>query len=31
VIFKSFPLAEASGAHKLMESSQHIGKIVLTV
>jgi putative PIG3 family NAD(P)H quinone oxidoreductase len=31
VIFKTFPLAEASEAHRLMESSQHIGKIVLTV
>jgi NADPH2:quinone reductase len=31
VIFKTFPLAQASEAHKLMESSQHIGKIVLAV
>ena len=31
VIFKSFPLAQAGEAHKLMESSQHIGKIVLAV
>jgi NADPH2:quinone reductase len=31
VIFKTFPLAEASEAHRLMESSDHIGKIVLTV
>jgi NADPH2:quinone reductase len=31
VIYKSFPLAQASEAHKLMETSQHIGKIVLTV
>ncbi len=31
VIFKTFPLAQASEAHRLMESSQHIGKIVLTV
>jgi putative PIG3 family NAD(P)H quinone oxidoreductase len=29
VIFKTFPLAEASKAHELMESSEHIGKIVL--
>ncbi len=29
VIYKTFPLAQASEAHKLMESSQHIGKIVL--
>ncbi len=31
VIYKTFPLAEAREAHKLMETSQHIGKIVLTV
>ena len=31
VIFKTFPLAEAGEAHRLMESSSHIGKIVLTV
>ena len=31
VIFKTFPLAQASEAHRLMESSQHIGKIVLAV
>ncbi|MSQ71562.1 MAG: NAD(P)H-quinone oxidoreductase [Betaproteobacteria bacterium] len=31
VIYKTFPLAEAAKAHALMESSQHIGKIVLTV
>jgi NADPH:quinone reductase len=31
VIFKTFPLVEASEAHRLMESSSHIGKIVLTV
>lgn len=30
VIYKTFPLREASGAHALMESSAHIGKIVLT-
>lgn len=30
-IFKTFPLENASEAHRLMESSQHIGKIVLTV
>src|SRR6266850_2299 len=29
-IYKSFPLAQAAEAHRLMESSQHIGKIVLT-
>ena len=31
VIYKSFPLAQASEAHKLMETSQHIGKIVLAL
>jgi NADPH:quinone reductase len=31
IICATFPLAEAAEAHKLMESSQHIGKIVLTV
>src|SRR5688572_6621788 len=30
-IFKTFPLAQAADAHRLMESSQHIGKLVLTV
>jgi NADPH2:quinone reductase len=30
VIHKTFPLAEASSAHALMETSNHIGKIVLT-
>ena len=29
VMFKTFPLAEAASAHQLMESSSHIGKIVL--
>jgi NADPH2:quinone reductase len=28
-IYRTFPLAEAASAHALMESSQHIGKIVL--
>ena len=28
-IFKTFPLAEAADAHRLMESSAHVGKIVL--
>lgn len=31
VVFKTFALADAADAHRLMESSQHIGKIVLTV
>jgi NADPH2:quinone reductase len=30
LIYRTFPLAEAAGAHALMESSAHIGKIVLT-
>jgi NADPH2:quinone reductase len=30
-IFRTFPLAEAAEAHRLMESSAHIGKIMLTV
>ncbi|HLW25656.1 MAG TPA: NAD(P)H-quinone oxidoreductase [Steroidobacteraceae bacterium] len=30
VIHRTFPLAQASEAHRLMESSQHVGKIVLT-
>ena len=29
VIFKTFPLAQAAHAHALLESSRHIGKIVL--
>ena len=31
VIYKTFPLAEAAAAHALMETSAHIGKIVLTL
>ncbi len=31
VIYKTFPLAEAAAAHALMESSAHIGKIMLRV
>jgi NADPH2:quinone reductase len=30
-IHATFPLAQAAEAHKLMETSAHIGKIVLTV
>lgn len=30
VIYKVFPAEEAADAHKLMESSEHIGKIVLS-
>src|SRR5205814_10089241 len=29
VIYQTFPLREAAAAHALMETSQHIGKIVL--
>lgn len=29
-VFKTFPIHTAAEAHRLMESSQHIGKIVLT-
>lgn len=31
VIYQSFPIAEAAQAHALMESSQHTGKIMLTI
>jgi NADPH2:quinone reductase len=31
VIDSTFPLAQASAAHARMDSSAHIGKIVLTV
>jgi NADPH:quinone reductase len=31
VLYRTFPLKEAAAAHALMESSEHIGKIVLTV
>ncbi|WP_027863886.1 NAD(P)H-quinone oxidoreductase [Massilia alkalitolerans] len=31
VIYRSFPLAQAAEAHALMESSTHVGKIVLEV
>jgi NADPH:quinone reductase-like Zn-dependent oxidoreductase len=31
IIHQTFPLAEAEKAHVLMESSEHIGKIILTV
>ncbi|MFP5501520.1 MAG: NAD(P)H-quinone oxidoreductase [Candidatus Sericytochromatia bacterium] len=31
VLYQTFPLAEAAEAHRLMESSRHIGKIVLTL
>ncbi len=31
VIYRTFPLSEAAAAHQLMESSSHIGKIILIV
>jgi NADPH2:quinone reductase len=31
VIYRVFPLADAAEAHRLMESSAHIGKIMLEV
>ena len=31
VIHATFPLGDAARAHALMESGEHIGKIVLTV
>ena len=31
VIFQTFPLRDAAAAHRVMESSAHIGKLVLTV
>jgi NADPH:quinone reductase-like Zn-dependent oxidoreductase len=31
VIHATFPLEDAAGAHELMESSRHMGKIVLVV
>jgi NADPH2:quinone reductase len=31
VIYKTFPLGEAAQAHALMESGEHIGKIMLAV
>jgi NADPH:quinone reductase len=30
-IFRTFPLVEAAEAHRLLESSNHIGKVVLTI
>ena len=31
IIYETFPLAQAGDAHRVMESSRHIGKIVLTI
>ncbi len=30
IVYRTFPLTEAPAAHRLMESSEHVGKIVLT-
>jgi putative PIG3 family NAD(P)H quinone oxidoreductase len=30
VVYKVFPLEDAAAAHRLMESSEHVGKIILT-
>jgi len=30
VVYRTFPLEEAAAAHRLMESSEHVGKIILT-
>ena len=31
VLDRTFPLAEAAAAHRRLESSAHVGKIILTV
>ena len=31
VIYRAMPLTEAAAAHRMMEASEHVGKIVLTV
>ena len=31
IVYKTFPLEQAAAAHWLMESSNHIGKIVLEI
>jgi NADPH:quinone reductase-like Zn-dependent oxidoreductase len=31
IIDRTFPLTQAADAHRLMESSEHVGKIVLTI
>jgi NADPH2:quinone reductase len=30
IVYRTFPLEQAAAAHRLMESSEHVGKIVLT-
>ena len=31
IVYQTFPLADAAAAHRVMESSEHVGKIVLTM
>ena len=31
IVYRTFPLRQAAAAHRLLESSEHIGKVVLTV
>ena len=31
IVYKTFPLADASLAHEMLESGQHIGKVILTI
>jgi NADPH:quinone reductase len=31
IVYRTFPLDDAAAAHRLMESSEHVGKIVLTM
>jgi NADPH2:quinone reductase len=30
IVYRTFPLEQVAAAHRLMESSEHVGKIVLT-
>jgi NADPH2:quinone reductase len=30
IVYRTFPLSDAAAAHRLMESGDHVGKIVLT-
>jgi putative PIG3 family NAD(P)H quinone oxidoreductase len=31
IVYRTFPLAEAAAAHRLLESGEHIGKVLLTI
>jgi NADPH2:quinone reductase len=31
IVYRTFPLTDAAAAHRVMESSEHTGKIVLTM